>query len=1297
MSAGLSIPAVSAPAPGDDAPTLLNPKGEIADEVRGDEGEMGNAKLRDAYYSSRLLSGDDPIDVAKAARLRLKAQRASGAIKVSSSRADARGAGGGGTWTNQGPDPLVQVVRTTNTFAAMAGRVGALAIRKDGTILVGGAQGGVWSYDSSDGPDGTWTPRTQDTDTQAVGALAVAPSNDNIVYMGSGEGTLAGDSYYGDGIYKSSNGGVSWKHVSTKFAGQAVTDIAVDPHNANTLYASTVRGRAGAHRTTAPTSEKFGVWGSHDGGVSWKLLKGTSDQFHGATDLVMDPQNPKVLWASFWGRAIFRSTNAGMTWSKVMGDLPKGLYNAGGTRFSLGLSHPAADAKPTVYVGFDYYDADQNYHPSSVFKTTDNGVHWTDASGSTTGDDSIVDYCGSQCFYDNEVKPDPTNPDVVYVEGSYGYDNKPASGGIYRSTDGGQTWKSLGYDLHPDFHAIAFEPDNTDHIAIGNDGGVWQSFDRGGRNADGETLADTDWQDLNGTVDPNTGALIHSTNLTIGQYVSMQTVPQAAGQFWGGTQDNGVLRKSVANDRWFDQSSGDGGYVQVDQSTVNPNAPSSYPAFVFGEYYGISPFRFDPAHVATVFGNEPIDGGIDTKDRSEFYVPMTLNQGNTNQMFLGTYRIYRTDNAEAEKGGDVSWTAISPDLTSGCEGSASNGARGCYISAIGVSDGGTGVYAGTDEGWIQVAPTGTMGSAPAWTRTGVGTLPNRPVDQIAVDRSNWRIAYAGYAGFNAATPSAPGHMFATTDGGKHWKNVTANLPDVPVNSVVIDPSNNKTVYAGTDVGPFLSTNGGASWTRLGTGMPKVSVWALDYDASHGVLAAGTHGRGAYTMTNRGALPALLVSKKDAGDKVGPGKTIRYTITVKNIGNEEATGVTVSDPLPKYTRSANIGQGGHFDATGAHWNGLTVPAGGSVALTFSVRVIDGLPATVARIVNDGITVTSAQGPGATGSPFVTPIAPEHAVSITPASDTEGARVGGQTTFTETIHNDGYATDSYDVSVSGNQWPTSVYADDCTTPLTATDPVTGGASTDVCVKVDVPAGAANDATDTATLKATSQADPSVSATADLTSIAVSVDTLVVDEDTNAPVDSAPYYTDALDANNVDYSVWDLGEKPNLPESYLTAHTKVVWFTGNSYPAPLAPYENELTSFLQGGGALLMSGQDILDQSAGTSDFVHDYLHIDWDGSESQNDQATQDVHGVPANPVTAGIGAIPLDHSVLNATFEDQVTPIDGAEAAFTDDSAQPDALTFAGDYKVAFLAFPFEAYGTSADKADLMGRVFTFFG
>ena len=1278
-------PAQAAPTPsGDDTPVLLTPKGE---HDTGED-EAGFDKLRDAYGWTRLLAGDDGgITMDQAAALRSKASTQARSIAADTQR----GATRGGTWTNVGPDPVVQVGRTSNTFEAVSGRIGALAVRKDGTIILGAAQGGIWTYSEA---TQTWTSRTLDTDTQSVGALAIAPSDDNVVYMGSGEASLAGDSYSGDGVYKSTDGGVTWRKVSgDKFIGQSSSDIVVDPANSNHLYLATVRGRGGIRRTSHPTQTAFGVWESTDGGAHWALKKGTTDETHGATDLVADPQNFKVLWASFWGDGIYRSVDGGAHWTSALGNLPAGNFVEGGTRFSLGISHPAGAAHATVYSGFDYFDQSDAYHKSQIYKTLDDGVTWTTLP-TGTGSNSVLDYCGTQCFYDNEVKPDPNNPDVVYVEGSYGYNFSPQSGGIWRSKDGGQTWQSIGFDLHPDFHAIAIQPNNTQHVVIGNDGGAWQSFTGGGRNGAGDPLSAADWENLNGTVNPSTAALVHSTGLRIAQYTSMATVPQVPGQYWGGTQDNGTQRKSTVNDRWFDQAGGDGGQVIVDQTTPNPNS-TALPAYVFGTFFGISPYRYDPSEVGTFFGNEAIDGGINLTDRAEFYIPWIQNRANTNQMFLGTYRLYRTNNAETASAGDVHWDPISPDLTTGCTGAAPNGARGCLISAIGSADGGDGVYVGSDDGVVSVSPDAVTSGNPTWHRVGTHSLPARPISQFAVDRSNWRTAYAAYAGFGAATPGNTGHVFKTTDAGAHWTNITGGLPDVPVNSLLLDPSSDNTLYAGTDVGAFITVNGGKTWQRLGNGMPKVAVWQLDYDPSHAVLAAGTHGRGAYTLNTGASAPALVVSKSDSGKPVGPGSTINYTITVKNVGNAAATGVSIREPVPVFTSFVSAGSGGTLHDGTVRWSGLTVPAGGSVSVNFAVKITPHLASTVKAIVNDGIVVNSDQGVDATGSPHTIAIAPAHKVTVSPATQKGAARVGADASYTVHLTNGGFQPDSYALSASGT-WTATAFDATCTTPLTATGTVAPGDTVDVCVKVSVPAAAANGSTSDTTLTATSSADPSVTGSATLTTIAVSVDTLLVDEDLGGP-DVQKFYQDALTANGAGFSYWDLSADPEIPVSLLTAHKNVVWFTGNAYPGPITPYEAELKAFLDGGGHLFMSGQDILDQAAGTTTFVHDYLHIDWDGSEAQNDKATASVTGVTGNPVGDGAGTVPLDHSVLGANFEDQITPVGPATAAFTDATSAPDALTVAdAGYKVVFLAFPFEAYGTAAQKAALMGKVLTYF-
>ncbi len=582
-------------------------------------------------------------------------------------------------------------------------------------------------------------------------------------------------------------------------------------------------------------------------------------------------------------------------------------------------------------------------------------------------------------------------------------------------------------------------------------------------------------------------------------------------------------------------------------------------------------------------------------------------------------------------------------------------------------------------------------------------LPNRPVGGFAVDRSNYRTAYVAYNGYDEATPHQPGHVFKTSDGGQSWTNVSGDLPDAPVNSIVLDPSYPNTLYAGTDVGAFVTYNGGAHWTQLGTGMPTVAVWQLDLDTLHRVMAAGTHGRGAYRIADsRPAAPALVISKADAGVPVGPSSTLSYTITLKNVGPANATGVTITDPIPANTSFSSADSGGSFANGTVTWSGLVVPSGGSVTVHVTVDIANALKKKVTAITNDGLKATSAQGPSTTGSPVVTQLASPYAVAVAPAAQTDGARAGSSVTYTVGVTNLGFQSDSYTLSSSGGTYGVSFLDATCTNAITTTPTVAAGATANVCVKVSVPPTGVNDGdTSTSTLTAASVGSPSVTAGATVTTIAVTKDTLLVDEDGNAP-DVQSYYTAALNANGISFSTWDLATNPSLPQGYLSAHKNVYWFTGTSYPGPLLPYESELKTFLGGGGNLFMSGQDILDQAAGTTAFVHDYLHITWDGSEAQNDKATATVTGVPANPVTGAIGTITLDQSVLGAPFMDEITPNGGALAAFMDDgvatlTSSPDALTYSGTYKVMFLAFPFEEYGSAAEKATLIGDVKTFFG
>jgi uncharacterized repeat protein (TIGR01451 family) len=1318
-----------------------------------ESGSTRELMQRNAFFMSRRTAGTEPLDSGEAGAER--AQAAWEAKSIKKGFAPSGPTTFNAPWLGIGPNPIVQITRNPEggAFSAMSGRIGALAIRKDGTRILAGAQGGIWLWDPA---TSQWVAKTDGAVSLAMGSLAVAPSNDLIVYGGTGEGHLSGDSYFGNGILKSTDGGQTWNHVSGDyFRGVAVAALEVHPTDPNTLYAAVLRGRGGSRRVTPTPHSQWGIWRSSNGGVTWTLLKEAVNEANGATDVELDPQDPgapgdpATLYASFWSDAMYKSVDGGATWTPIMNGIPgtPAHHAANQTRYSMAISRPSASSPAVLYAGFDWQDAD-GYHPSRVFKSVDAGASWTmTPKNKITPDDSAVeDYCGGQCFYDNVIEAAPDNPDVVYAGGQFDYGH--GSGGFFRSDDGGQTWRDLGWDQHPDFQAFAFDPNDSNKILSGSDGGIWYSTNRGGRTGAAPALDAVDWQNLNGTVNPATAGVSARTGLQIAQFTSIATVPTVPGRFWGGTQDNGTLRKSGAatNPSWFDIPSGDGGQVLVDPTAdpaCNPNFAGFAPAcYVYGTYFGISPYRMTDGG-ARFFGNEAIRNGLVMTDRSTFYIPMALNKDNPNQLFLGTYRLYRADNARTPKAGDVRWNIVSPDLTAGCTGTAPNGARGCFLSAIGVG-GGDAVYTGSEDGHVFYSPNAQTAAEPTWVRVDqparagdddddddegrkTRVLPDRPITQIAVDRSNQRIAYVSIAGFNPSTPRKPGHLFKTTNAGKHWTDISGNLPDVPVNSVILDPSYPNTLYVGTDVGAFVTYNGGGVWSRLGGGFPNVAVWQLDMNPSdvQRVLVAGTHGRGAFRLNDPSTpVPALVISKVDAAKPVGASSTINYTLTLRNYGNADATGVTITDPIPDHTRFVSADSGGTYSRGKVRWTNLTVPKAsvaapgvapgvpGTIQVKFTVRIDSRLSRRVTRITNDGIVVTSAQGPGATGSPFITPIAPPFSVGLAPAAQTDGGRVGTNVDYKVTLTNLGFNADSYKLSSTGGTWEVKYLDSTCTTELAAatTANVPSGDSTQICVRVAIPGTAADAATNNLTVTATSVGSASVTASGAIKTIAVNVATLLVDNDTNldthgAPFNSQPTYVTALNAAGVPHQVWDLATDDNLPLNYLKAFDNVVWFTGAAWPQPLAPNEAKLTAYLDAGNNLFLSGQDILDQSGGTTDFAHDYLHVDWDGTEAQNDKDATLIKPV-AGTITDGLADAELP-PVLGDNFENRITPNGPAGTIFTDETTGPDnkrglsvtdtSAATSSSYKVVFLPFAFEAYGTADQKKQLVQRVMGYFG
>ncbi len=687
-------------------------------------------------------------------------------------------------WVNIGPAPMRNSI-IGQQQVDVTGRVTALAVdpRDSNVVYLGAAQGGVWK--SSD--DGTsWTPLTDDQPSLAVGALTLDPQNPDTIYVGTGEPHASLDSYYGAGVLKSTDGGKTWQQLGAReFTGLGISAIIVHPSNANTIYAAS----SAAVGAVGPGVPSQGVFRSTDGGQTWRALR-VCTSCYGASDLVIDPSSPLVVYAAFWFQGIFKSTDGGQTWQQLANGLP--VQHFARIELAIAPSNPAV-----LYAGFDMSIPGQ-YTGAQVFKSTNGGQSWQHLS-------RAPNYCGGQCWYDNVIAVHPYNSDIVYLGGSASYISLPRWSireVIVRSTDGGSSWWDLSPNdtvartLHPDMHAIAFDPQNPQALWIGNDGGVWKSTDGG-----------LTWINKN-------------NNLATLQFIGVATHPTDPDVIFGGMQDNNKA-KYTGSVAWEAMDAGDGGYAAIDPFDSR---------YFYGTRYGIS-FQRNDREGTKPFNEWPIKtSGIDLNDRSLFYPPFAVDPSTPGVLYFGTHRLYRTTNR-----GDR-WQAISGDLT--------RGGSGVGISTITVSPSAPGVlYVGTSDGQVHV----TTDSGKHWDNATKAPLPNRFVSELIVSPSSPGTAYAVFNGFNTHTPSTPGHVFQTTDGGLSWRDISANLPDIPALCIVLDRDAPGTIYIGTDVGVFRSTNAGASWMPFSNGMANVAVFDLALNPDTDILVAATHGRSVYRL------------------------------------------------------------------------------------------------------------------------------------------------------------------------------------------------------------------------------------------------------------------------------------------------------------------------------------------------------------------------------------------------------------------------------------------------------------------
>lgn len=652
-----------------------------------------------------------------------------------------------------------------------------------------------------------------------VNAIAIDPRDNNVVYIGTAEG----------GVWKTTDGGANWKPLTDDQPSLAMGAIVLDPSNPDIVYVGTGEENfafdsyygagilkstdggntwtqipgpflTGSTRATIGAlaihpgdsqillcSSSIGIYRSSDGAANWaRVLTGTG------TSVLFDPTDGNIAYAGIGNtngnsaNGVYRSNDAGQTWQLIPGSGANALPTANVGRIEVAI---APSTPTTLYVGIQDSSTANFGRLLGLFKTTDSGSTWNNTNA--------PDMCANpgQCWYDMTIRVHPKNPDVVFAFGSAGTSAR------LRSMDGGATWQALpvtgpnNVEIHVDNHYLAFTPDGS-KLYVANDGGVWSTTD--------VTSTRVNWTELNDTLAITQlypGLSIHPANTNIA---------------YAGAQDNGTQRYS-GNVSWNNVTCGDGGFTAIDLSL---------PSVAYGACQNTAVRRTTNGGNAWLISQY----GFNQQDRTQFISPMVIDPSNPQTLYFGTFRIYQTKDAAGK------WIPISGDLSAGRS----------TIKTIGVapSDPNT-VYAGTSDSRIQVTNDALNGPNSTWTNRNAG-LPQRVVTQVIVDPIDPATAYATFSGF-VGTTTTPGHVFKTTNGGQLWADLSGNLPDIPVNTIVVDPDIPDVLYIGTDAGVMVTTDGGASWSSLGNGLPKVVVDSLVLHRASRTLRAATHGRSVWDI------------------------------------------------------------------------------------------------------------------------------------------------------------------------------------------------------------------------------------------------------------------------------------------------------------------------------------------------------------------------------------------------------------------------------------------------------------------
>jgi photosystem II stability/assembly factor-like uncharacterized protein len=666
----------------------------------------------------------------------------------------------------------------------VGGRVTDIAIdpKKKDTLFVAAASGGVWR--STDAAR-TFKPAWPRNHPQGMGALVMTKKG--VLYAGTGETNPGGGSivYGGNGIYKSTNRGHTWKNVGLRDS-SAIGRIAVDPKDPSHLLVA-VSGNL-----FKPGGQR-GLYETKNGGRTWKRILKPPNPTTGAADVAFDPKNPKRIFVSMWdhirypdvrvyagpGSGLWRSTNSGKDFDQLgpANGLPPSTNDTGRIGIGIDPSHPK-----NVYTIFS--TATGTY--GGFFKSTNGGDSWMLSPGAST----LAEAESVYAWWFGRIWVDPRNSDHVFVAGVP----------LAESKDGGMTFPTRQGQQHADHHAMAWDPKKKGRVYNGNDGGVYRSEKNG---------ASTSW--IAARYEPYV------------QFYSIDVSEQKPSRVNGGLQDNGSVRSWNGTD-WNEYYGGDGV-----KNLINPNDFNN--VFACSQYGACA---------------RSIDGGNRMEDielkylstRKNWLTPIEVDSKNENIVFIAG----DTVNRSTDKGD--SFTPISPDLgrDPGRETNPLYAGHYGTVTTIGITaaDRQT-VYAGTDNGRLWV----TRNQGLTWTELQHKNLPNRWVTRIAVSQKDPKLAFASFSGFRQGDHSS--YVAMTSTAGNRWRDIDGNLPKAPVNDVVlVGKKLYAATDVGVFVTKSWAKKR-TTWLKVGSALPLISVHDLKYVPKNDTLYAGTFGRGIWKV------------------------------------------------------------------------------------------------------------------------------------------------------------------------------------------------------------------------------------------------------------------------------------------------------------------------------------------------------------------------------------------------------------------------------------------------------------------